>query len=246
MLVLCGVGRYLPAQLPRDEAASVGDATIAMQDWRRAVEAANAGRRVPLDEAGERAVLDVLVDQELLLQLADRLGLSRSLPAVRGQLVQAAMDALSEPANPEEPSREDLRAFVAEDPARFTVPERRSVRAWRHATVVDARAGERGEPVDVPATPMTQLQLQRWLGESLASRVFEAAGGGPLPEPVAIGQGWYRAEVLEVLAGAVPVFEELDLDLVRREWTRRREERALARALEALREEAGVRVRERR
>lgn len=242
VLVLAGIGRYLPAGLGEEDAARVGDATIAMDDWRRAVDAANAGRRVPLDAAGESAVLDVLVDQELLLQLSDRLGLSRSLPTVRGQLVQAAMDSLAESAR--DPSEQELREFVAEDPARFTTPERRRIRAWRHESSADARAGLRGEPIDVPSTPLAQLQLQRWLGETLAGRVFDAAGEGVLPEPLAVGQGWYRIEVIEVLPAAAPAFEDLDADLVRREWTRREQERALASALESLREEAGVRVRE--
>lgn len=244
VLVLSGIGRYLPAGLADDEAATVGDRAIAMDDWRRAVDAANAGRRVPLDAAGERAVLDVLVDQELLLQLADRLGLSRSLPAVRGQLVQAAMDALGESAAASDPSVETLREFVAEDPARFATPERRRVRAWRHAGLPEARTGEGGEPVEVPSSPLTQLQLQRWLGETLADRVFEGVGAGLLPEPVAVGQGWYRVEIVEVLPASAADFDELDPDLVRREWMRRDEERALAAALDSLREEAGVRVRQ--
>ncbi|MFN2375921.1 MAG: peptidylprolyl isomerase [Candidatus Binatia bacterium] len=242
-LVVAGLSRYLPAGLGDDEAARVEATSISMDDWRRAVDAANAGRKVAMDEAGELALLDVLIDQELLLQLADRLQLTRSLPVVRGQLVQAAMEALSQPGLQAEPDEDTLRAFVAADPSLFAIPEQRRVRGWRHDSREAAAAGRGGEPLEIPSTPLSLRHLQRWLGETLAGRVFALPSPALRAEPLAVGQGWYRLEVLDVVPGRKPAFEELDPDLLRREWERHRGEAALAEGLATLREEAGVQAR---
>ena len=237
LLALAGIARHAPERgLEAEEAARINGRSIPMREWQRAIDAANSARREPLDAAGEAAVLDTLIEQELLLQLAGDLGLAHTLPRVRGRLVEAAMQALA-PVQPPPQDEAALRAFYAAQPALFRQAERRQLRAWRHASAEAAAAGQQGEPVTLPTEALDARQMQRWLGASLTQAVFAAPAPGPLP-PQAVGEGWYRLEITAIEPAAQPDYADIDQALLARRAAQAAREAELDTALAALKEQA--------
>ncbi len=239
MLALAGVQKYGPSPLTDDEIARVNGVSIQKSEWLRAIDAANSGRRSALDAAGQQRVLDTLINEELLLQMALNLGLEHGIPEVRGKLVQAAMDALAN-TGPTDPSPAELSAFAEANPRLFAQPEQRRVRISRHATQAAATDNRDGSALDIPDGPLNQRQLQRWAGNAVASAAFTATKAESPIAPIAVGQAWYRVEVLEIQPPRQPAAESLPQDMLLRAWQRQQSEQALARALQELRDGADV------
>lgn len=233
VLAVVGVWQHRPAALPEGAAALVNDSVISMQQWRQAISAVNKDRRTPLDAAGEGRVLQTLIDEELLLQLAQDMGLTHSLPEVRGRLVQATMAALSQTV-PREPSPEELQDFMAQQAHLFQEAEKRRVRAWRKAPDTTAEA------LPVPDELMTQRQLQRWLGQSLAEAAFGAHNPGPIATPVVLGEANYELEVLAIEPARPAALNNVDQERALRMFQRQAEEEQLTQALQGLAAEARI------
>ena len=94
--------------------------------------------------------------------------------------------------------------------------------------------------IDLPADSLTQQQLQRWIGHTLAERAFAAPGRGPVGDTHRIGEGRYSLEVLEIENSFLPEPDSLDPEYLRSIYTRVRREQALARSLEELRSNADI------
>lgn len=246
-MALAGVQKYAPSPLNDSEIARVNGVSIQKNEWLRAIDAANSGRRSALDPAAEQRILNTLINEELLLQMALSLGLEHGIPEVRGRLVQAAMDALAD-TGATEPSAEDLQSFVASNPTLFAQPERRQTRVRRFASAEAAARNSDGTLMDVPEDPLSLRQLQRWVGNTVASAAFAAepiaaSSPGDLPmlaPPIAVGQAWYRVEVLAIEPAYRPEARDIPRAQLVRAWQRERSEQALADALEELRAGADI------
>lgn len=248
-MALAGVQKYGPSPLDDNEIARVNGVSIQKSEWLRAIDAANSGRRSALDAAAEQRILDTLINEELLLQMALNLGLEHGIPEVRGKLVQAAMDALAD-TGAAEPTPEDLQRFVTNNAGLFAQPERRQTQIRRYATEEAAARILDGTVMDIPEGPLTLRQLQRWVGNTVASAAFAAepssaqsAEHSPtLSPPIAVGQAWYRVEVLAIQAAYRPDIVDIPPEQLLRAWQREHSEKALADALEELRSDADIRM----
>lgn len=244
-LVMLGLWRNVTAPLPRDVAARVNDATISQAEWRRAVDAANAGRRQPLDPAGEQRILDTLIREELLLQTALDLGLAHHLPVVRGTLVQAMLDTLAGPAD-DTADRPTLVQFLEDHPEIARLPEQREVQLVRYRSAEDAAQDRHGAPVPLPAGPITERLLARQVGGELARWAFAAPRPGWADQVLTVGEGWYRLQVQQITPSRQMVAAEHDWSAadearVQRLWQRQQREQRLARALYDLDQAADIR-----
>lgn len=228
-----GLWQNRTTSLPAEAAARVNDTLISQQQWQQAITAVNRDRRTPLDAAGEAQVLQTLINEELLLQLAQDMGLTHSLPEVRGRLVQATMAALSQSSRTE-PSSETLEQFVRTQAHLFQEPEKRRVRAWR------TTASSEAEPLPIPDELMTQRQMQRWLGQSLAEAAFATDAAGPLAEAVPLGEADYSLQVLAIEAARPTALDTVDRERALRLFQRQAEEQQLAQALERLAMQADI------
>lgn len=211
----------------------VNDTPISTQQWQQAIAAVNQDRRTALDRAGELRILQTLIDEELLLQLAQDMGLTHSIPEVRGRLVQATMAALSQGLHTD-PSDAQLQTFIEEQAHLFQEPEKRRVRAWRQVKNQEAQA------LPIPDELMSQRQLQRWLGQSLAQAAFAAPTTGPLDKPMRLGEAEYHLVVEAVQAPQPLKLEAIDRERALRLYQREQEEAQLAQALERLASEARI------
>jgi len=254
--------------LPDDAVASVNGALIRAEEYERAVRALAADRREPLGDAERRHVLERLLDEELLVQRGLELGLARHDRRVRGDIVSAVIELVVSQADAEEPGDAEVRAFYADNRAYFAHTDRLQVRqvlvrgrpvrgedAARERAAEAARrlrAGDDFTAVDdalgddviarVPADLLPAAKLREYLGPT-ATRAALALEEGAVSEPVRSASGWHVIELVRREPGFAPPLAEVEAE-VRAELRRRAGDRALRAYLEALREEADVRVAE--
>lgn len=237
LLAASGILQYSPSELQADEAARINNTSISQDEWQRAIDAANQGRRTALNAAEKDAILQKLIDEELLIQLALNLGLAHGIPEVRGRLVQAAMEALSQDGRTA-PNTAELQRFVRENPKLFLQTEKRRVAVFRKPA--SPHNDEKTQPVDLPTEALTQRQLQRWIGKQLSDIAFHTGGIGPIEGAHTVGQGNYRIEVLEILPARQPQITEIQEDLIRSVYRRSQREESLQEGLRQLRQDAQI------
>ena len=113
-------GRPPPAdRLPAGAVAVVNGAPIRTEDYRRALAMLAGDKRNPLTEADRVHVLDRLIEEELLVQAAVSEGLVAHDRAVRQAITWAMLAAIVTDSASARPSREELRAFHADNAALF-------------------------------------------------------------------------------------------------------------------------------
>jgi parvulin-like peptidyl-prolyl isomerase len=259
------VGRR--ATIPRDAVAVVGGAPIAESAYRRALDAVRADRSGgELDEAERKAVLDRLVDEELLLQRGLALDLVRRDPRLRGEVVSTVVTELVDEAGQREPTDDELRRFLEENAARFPAEPVVKVEQILFAAPagVDPRGAEQkaravagrlaaGEPWealrslgDTPQVPLPDgFVSRRTLTESIgptAAQVALELAEGATSDVVRSGAGYVLLRIVGRRAGEARDFATIR-DSVRAEYLRRAGEARLRAALAALRADTVVTVR---
>lgn len=235
-------------------AAVVDGSAIPRDALARAVEALRNDKRNPVTPEDERAALERLIEEELLVQRGVALGLAETDIGARKAIVQSVLQlAVAERAGVE-PSVQELRQFHR-DNAGFFAPAARvqgslvyiKAGADAEARVRDAeaklkagaRASALGDPVamELPAAPLSPGELRTYLGVSLASAALKGKPGDVIAERSLDGvrvlriDGWYAAPS--------PRYEDV-ADQVRAEWDRRADEMAVRRYLERLKQRARI------
>ena len=107
-------------RLPADAIAVVNGAPIRTDDYRRAVAMLAGDKRNPLTRADRVHVLERLIEEELLVQAAISEGLVDHDRAVRQAMTRAMLAVIVTDSASARPSREELRAFHADNAALFT------------------------------------------------------------------------------------------------------------------------------
>jgi len=196
-----------------------------------------------------------LIDEELLLQHAMALGLPRSDPRIRGELVRGVVDVVVAEAEAEVPTDADLEAFYATDSGYFARSGRRRVARYfvrgngseqRARAEEIARALREGRPVvddgdptvRVPDALLPASKLEQYLGPTLAAAAMRLTDGA-VSEPIVAVGGLHVLQVRAVEPGGIPPFEEVR-DVVAAEYRRRRGENALRTYLAGLRDRATI------
>jgi len=245
--------------LPAGAVALVGEQVIVEADLVRAIAAVNADRREPADAAERRRLLDRLIDEELLLQHAFELGLTRRDPRIRGQLVGGVIEVVVGEADASEPSAHEVEAFYDQHRGYFAQPGRVRVRrrrvlgdtdAARRAAQDVAQAWREGRPVPagsdvgvpVPDDLLPLTKLTQYLGPTLVEHAASLEVGA-VSEPIAQGGAWHVVQVVDRGEPHEPPLDEIR-DVVAAELRRRRGEEALRRYVDDLRRRTVVVTRE--
>lgn len=108
------------SRLPADAIAVVNGAPIRTDDYRRAVAMLAGDKRNPLTRADRVHVLERLIEEELLVQAAISEGLVERDRAVRQAITRAMLAVIVTDSASARPTREELRAFHADNAALFT------------------------------------------------------------------------------------------------------------------------------
>lgn len=227
--------------IPRDAAA-------------RAMEALRNDKRNPVTPDDERAALERLIEEELLVQRGVALGLAETDIGARKAIVQSVLQlAIAERAGVE-PSDGELRAFHRDNAGYFAPAARVQASlafvragadvAQRAAAAAAAlKAGKAassvGDPqaLELPATPLGPTELRSYLGAALTASALKAKPGDVITQE---GEdGWRVLRIDAWYAAPAPRYEEVAQE-VRAEWDRRADELAVRRYLERLKRRARI------
>lgn len=243
ILALVGAGVSPPPEPEGGALVWVNERPISAAQLSHAEKRLGGGRSGSLSESQRRVVLDLLIDEELLLQRAETLGILDSAPGVRKAIVQAAINEIVEDFLSRPFDEQVLEQFYLRHSAVFEHPGRRAVAALRFDNraaaqrAADAYAKgsawanlaampEAQRIPHLPGSPLPAHVLRRYLGPGLAS-VALTLNPGEVSTPVESAGSAYLLQVVTVLAPSVPAFSEILPD-VRAEYLSRGRETALA------------------
>jgi parvulin-like peptidyl-prolyl isomerase len=254
--------------VPDDAAALVNGVTIRRETYARALAALAKDSRDALSEADRSHVLDRLVEEELLVQRAQALGLDRTDPVVRNTLVSAMIESVVAGVGQEEPTPEAVERFYEENREFFARSDRFWVRqlrfpvndskvgaedAARARAEIAARRLRNGDALEVvgrelsaggivplPDGFLPAKKLREYLGPTPARAAIRLATG-EVGDPVRGGSAWHVLKMVE-RASSPPLPLEAVEAQVRSEMRRRAGDESLRRYLEGLRDDADVRL----
>lgn len=176
----------LPTQsLSASAVARVNDINISRDDFDRAMQrlAPGDGSAAPPD--AQAAVIEILVNDELLLQRGLELGMAQSDVTIRTAVVNSLIASVTAEADAASPTDEQLATYLAEHADRFSYTSRVAVRAWqtddesiaqsfaaavrtgKHETTIDGMT----RIPDLPDALLTLDALRDYLGPGITAAV---------------------------------------------------------------------------
>ena len=215
-----------------------------------------------VDPALRAALVEGLLDEELLVQRADEVGLGAADRGVRKALARAAIDAAVREAAAYPMNEPELRAFHAANAALFALPRRVRVRAiafdasrdpelaLRRAQEAaaaiaagldfDTAAARYGDPpgLPLPDALLPEAALRRQLGPTLGAAALALPPGG-VSQPLRAGVSVVLLALAEEAPARAQDFEAVRAQ-VEAELARRRGDEALLALLARLRAQARI------
>lgn len=256
-LALAGARSDSPGDTPGDTLVWVNDRPITEAQVQRAEQRVATGGTRQLTGAERNSLIRLLIDEELLLQRAESLGVVEADPGVRKAIVRASINGIVEDFLAEPPQARQLEQFyrlhkaVFERPARFAVQALRFIDLETALRAVDAAGPEAGwadlvvsayaQPLrQLPGAPLPAHMLRRYLGPGPTKLALSLAPGEISP-PVQGAGGAYLLRVTTVVPPYLPAYEDI-IPLVRQEYLSRGRELALAGKLARLWADADVQL----
>lgn len=251
-LALSGVLEPGP-QLPRDAVATVNGRAIGAGAFGAQLDAVAVQLERAPDASERAAILERVIDEELLLQQGLALELPRKDARLRAQLVQEVIrQALAQSAS-SSVTEDELRAFHDAHSGFFRQPA--IYRVWRFdcrdataARALQAGLGAGADPDPQGGCRRNALLPDAWLGAAklgdLLGAQLASAVVALVPGETLLSERGDGASVLLLLALAParePAFEQVRAQ-VETEFRRRADEAALAAYLERLRAGAELRI----
>jgi hypothetical protein len=236
-----------------DVAAYVNRQTIPQAEYARAIEAMQSGLQRPLTPADQERALSRLIDEELIVQDALRLGLANEDRLVRKNLVQAMMRSVISLGQTNPPSENTLRDFYLSEQALFVAPRQYSLQAAQATPQSDAPkflAALDSEASFQEAARAGKFEIQRLPSLIPVGKISDLLGGKAAELAVQMKPGDIAGPVeaadtqlflwLTDTSGGETEFAAIK-DQVRAEYDRRQEEAALEKYLTRLRKQARIR-----
>ena len=194
----------------------------------------------------KNTIVSLLMDEELLLQRAELLGIAGTDPGVRKALAravinQAVANVFTQPISPEQ-----LEAFYRAHQTLFIQPLRMTLQAYRYTSLKEAQLALAATvPITdraslLPLSPMPLHMLRRYLGSALTDSALLLRAGqtsAPIMRPEAV----YLLRMIAVQAEKILPLSEVQLQ-VEAEYRRRGRDTALDTILGELRQQAQITV----
>ncbi|HAK98363.1 MAG TPA: hypothetical protein DCP14_03350 [Rhodobiaceae bacterium] len=237
--------------------ASVNGESVSKVEYLRALTAMQAGLDRSLSETDKRAALQVLIDEEVILQHALNIGLARSDPMARKNLVQALMRSTALLTDYETDTQK-LETFFKENKHLFVAPRMVRVKVLTTDKVKTAdtfrQAMINGETFDAAGRHLglTEKDLPDdiplgkaadYLGGTARDRLATLKEG-EIIGPIKSGSESDRQYMFIWLMKATRLDVEFNevAEIVKAEWQRRQEEKAFETYLSNLRQTADIRL----
>ena len=201
----------------------------------RPIGASDIEARMAAEGVSAEAALQQLIDEEVLVREAERLGLTTSEDGERGierAMVRAMLHDLEKETTPESISEEEVREDYARHADKLEVPERR--RSW-HILVKDtSEAGEaQAESIlrelqeaddpravfehyanagseKVKAEDLPAISEKTGFKKSYKAALFAAKSKGPLEKVVKTSYGWHAIVLTEILPAEHTTLDEVE------------------------------------
>ena len=194
----------------------------------------------------KNTIVSLLMDEELLLQRAELLGIAGTDPGVRKALAravinQAVANVFTQPISPEQ-----LEAFYRAHQTLFIQPLRMTLQAYRYTSLKEAQLALAATvPFQdraslVPVSPMPLHMLRRYLGGTLTDSAL-ALTAGQTSAPIMRPDGVYLLRMVAVQVEKILPLSEVQLQ-VEAEYRRRGRDTALDTILRELRQQAQITV----
>jgi parvulin-like peptidyl-prolyl isomerase len=195
--------------------------------------------RMAAAEVGAEAALDRIIDEVLLVQEAERLGLSEDREderSVERLMVRTMLHDLEKESTPESVSGEELQKAYDLHTSSFRVPERR--RSWHILVEEQSEAAEalaesilrelqqasdprnvyeryedgglKGLTLEVTAEDLPAMSKTANLKKSYKDALFAAESEGPLKKAVKTSYGWHAIVLAEILPEEVRTIDEVE------------------------------------
>ncbi len=253
-LVACEAERAETAVVPRDARAVT---QIVARVGGRPIGAADVRARMRRDAVDAEAALEAIVEEELLLHEAGRLGITESPDtqrAVDRMAVRAMLADFERERTPESIPPEEVRADFEEDREKLQVPERR--RSW-HILVKDSgEAGRRlaerilaevqsaddpkrvyaryaggaapEQDIEVTAEELPLITTKAGIEKPYKDALFAAESRGPLKLPVSTSYGWHVIVLTEIVPGERRTLQDVEEEIRTRLSHKKRFEKLVA------------------
>ncbi len=237
-----------------DAIAIVDGVAIPRSVYDSAISGLALSKRNPLSDEERREALDRIIDEELLLRRAMKLGLPESDPPSRKALVNAMLQLSIADAAKLEPTDEELRKFYAERPKLIAPQPLITVRAVsfdnadmqriaNFKAALDAgkpftanAAG--GEAVLLPSGPIIPAKVAEYAGASIRD-VALGLTPGKTSGPIEIGRRIVFVHLIDRVDAPPLPLEEVKA-VVADEWRKRATEKAFEDYLKGLRATARI------
>lgn len=225
---LIAAGAGLLQRAPQDSGvpdgalARVNDTVIGIDRYQRAVDRLASAFDRDVDAKERAAVLQQLLEEELLVQRGIELGMATSETTVRDAIVKSLIASVTAEADAAQPSDAELQQYLTENAERYTFTAALTVDAWvtddewfaqdflkriRSGAGTDATDDIRRVP-GLPAGPLPPERLRMFVGPAIAAAAAEMPVGS---SAVYARQGrWYVVRIAGREDSAVA-----DLDAVR-------------------------------
>ena len=169
---------------------------------------------LPKNPSTQHSILQRLVDDELILQRAEDLGILQADPGIRKLLARSAIENITNDTKNLPVDKSALRAFYESHQAIFEESSRTTLKAFKFNTLEQASNArnhkltggqldevigliEGAQRVDIPLSPLPEHMLRRYLGVGLSSKIIGLAEG-ELSQPIRQNGGVYLVQILRV------------------------------------------------
>ncbi len=239
-----------------DAIAVVDGVPIPRSVYETAIEGLASAKRNPLTAEERREALERIIDEELLLRRAMKLGLPESDPPSRKALVNAMLQLSVADAAKLEPTDEALRQFYAERPKLIAPQPLLTVRAvsFDNTNVdgiakfkaaldggkpfVASLAGTGGEAVLLPNGPVVPAKVAEYAGASVRDAALGLLTGQTSPA-LSIGRRVVYVHLIDRFEAPPPPLDAVKA-IVADEWRKRATEQAFEDYLKSLRATARI------
>ena len=258
ILVLVGSNTHFHlTNYPPDTLVTVNGYPITQSALRNAEKRIQSNPFDPINPDDRELLLQRLIDDELMLQHAEDLGIFMTDPGIRKLLVRSSIDSIIEDSRSIPISDEQLRTFYEDHKSVFQRPSRIHLKVASFLNPEVAKnIGEiikkevpfelaiaetkTGELMDIPSSLLPEHVLRRYLGSELTA-VALSLSENQLSSPITFGEFTYLIYVL-----AKEPEQQLSLDdsrlQVTSEYRSRHRQNALIDALTHLKNHADIRV----
>jgi parvulin-like peptidyl-prolyl isomerase len=257
VLALTGARLKAHADATDDALVWVNDRPITSAQLTRIQQRLAAGDSRQITEVERNSLIRLLIDEELLLQRAESLGVVQVDPGVRKAIVRAAIDGIVEDFLAEALQDQQLEQFYRRHKAVFERPPRVAVEVLRFNDLETARqAVHSAGPVptwaglkdysgaqpfkQLPRSPLPAHMLRRYLGPAPTDLALSLAPG-EISAPVQGAGGAYLLRLASVTPAYLPDYKDI-VPTVRQEYLSRGRELALTEKLQRLWGEADVQL----